>query len=770
MILTGIIYRVSTSKFQEIENQRIERNNRRVEAVFKDKFSQINSKLADWTIWDDTYLFLQNRNVDYIKSNLTQESFAASGIDEVLFIDQNGTLVTSFLLQKPDKDTGTNFPESTYKHFATGSALLKIPSDDDHGEGFIRTEDGLLLFVIRNVVKSNGTGITTGQVVFAKYFDTTLLSSVKSLTQFDASTAFWDDQNLPTDYKQVKDAYIKSGTTSFIKTLSDRTISGYYVIKDIFGEPQAIVRTDIKRDITLQGKGSVYLLGGIVIVAGIITAISNYLLLAEVVLKKVILIAKDVDSLGKGRVIDSRLQIGDVTDEIDKLRQKINIMLDSLQIEKQRTQSLIESGERQHSIEKTSQEKIRAAMLNLLEDGKMLERQLEEEKTNVEKKVEERTHELSDTKAKLSSSIENLPLGFLMTDINEKMIITNSLANKALTGKDETENLTRLKEILKGKIDLENYIKTCGTEKKSLIIPDVDLNSRIFQFLLSPVLTHETREECLGVVILIQDTTEAKILDRSKDEFFSIASHELRTPLTAIRGNTAMILEYFADTIKDPQLKSMIDDIHKSSIRLISIVNDFLNISRLEQQRMVYDLKQTDLDNVIKTTVGEYKVSGIPEHLSINYLPPQTPLPLVNADVDKVRQVLVNFLGNAIKFTHEGGVSISTEANDKFVRVLISDTGVGISPTQQNLLFHKFQQAGESLFTRDTAGGSGLGLYISKLMTEGMGGETKLERSEEGKGSTFSFTLPIATEENRVDRLAQIGLENPPSKLDNIQS
>jgi len=408
--------------------------------------------------------------------------------------------------------------------------------------------------------------------------------------------------------------------------------------------------------------------------------------------------------------------------------------------------------------EEGNQANIRSAMLNLLEDSKELEKALQEEKEGVEKKVEERTLELSNTKARLDSSIENLPLGFLMADIEEKIVVTNPLANTILKGKNEKENLEILKKILKDKLDLSRYIKNCGKEKKRQAFSDIEIEGRFFQFLLSPILTNNTSEVCIGVVILIQDITEAKILDRSKDEFFSIASHELRTPLTAIRGNTSMILEYYADAIKEPELKAMVDDIHASSIRLINIVNDFLNVSRLEQSRMVYDLKELELEKLIPEIIKEYDVTGSRRNLNIDFINPASPIPKVLADSEKVRQVLINLLGNAIKFTTKGGIKIDTSVDNKFVKILVTDTGRGIPLKQQSLLFHKFQQTGSSLFTRDTAGGSGLGLYISKMMAEGMGGSVALEKSEIDKGSTFSLSLPVATQKNKVNRLAELEL------------
>jgi len=119
--------------------------------------------------------------------------------------------------------------------------------------------------------------------------------------------------------------------------------------------------------------------------------------------------------------------------------------------------------------------------------------------------------------------------------------------------------------------------------------------------------------------------------------------------------------------------------------------------------------------------------------------------PNVYADSDRVKQVMYNLIGNAMKFTEHGAITVAIANLGEFLKITVSDTGTGISLEGQQLLFHKFQQTGKDILTRDTTRGTGLGLYICKLLTERMGGVICLEHSEVGKGSAFSFTLPIAT-------------------------
>ena len=141
----------------------------------------------------------------------------------------------------------------------------------------------------------------------------------------------------------------------------------------------------------------------------------------------------------------------------------------------------------------------------------------------------------------------------------------------------------------------------------------------------------------------------------------------------------------------------------------------------------------------------EYQVTGSRAKLSLELREPKESIPAVWADKDRVKQVLINFIGNGLKFTKQGGVFVDLVVEENgCVKVSVTDTGIGIAEENQQLLFRKFQQAESNIHTRDTTKGTGLGLYISKLITEGMGGNIALEKSEVGKGSIFSFTLPVA--------------------------
>ncbi|OGG04941.1 hypothetical protein A2Z33_06625 [Candidatus Gottesmanbacteria bacterium RBG_16_52_11] len=234
--------------------------------------------------------------------------------------------------------------------------------------------------------------------------------------------------------------------------------------------------------------------------------------------------------------------------------------------------------------------------------------------------------------------------------------------------------------------------------------------------------------------------TQLQELDKLKDEFVSLASHELRTPMTAIRGSLSTILEGYAGDIS-PQSKEFLTAAYNENDRLIRLVNNLLNISRIEAGRMNFAFQTLNLEEIISEVITNLQNVAKEKGLNLTYIR-EGPIPQVEADPDKVREVMINIIGNALKFTHKGGVTVRTKFDGRSVTTSITDTGSGIAKEDQDLLFKKFSQVQKTNYARPQ-GGTGLGLYICKIMVEGMRGKIWIE-STLGVGSTFYFSLPIS--------------------------
>lgn len=270
---------------------------------------------------------------------------------------------------------------------------------------------------------------------------------------------------------------------------------------------------------------------------------------------------------------------------------------------------------------------------------------------------------------------------------------------------------------------------------------------RLISNLLSSTYRLQDTQSSLGNITqeVYKMNLQLHQLDKLKDDFVSIASHELRTPMTAIRSYVWMALNR-SDVPLSEKLHRYLDRTFISTERLINLVNDMLNISRIESGRIEIIPKAFDIQLLVKDVVDEVNQKAAERKINIKSI--QLDLPQVFADPDKVHQVLLNLVGNALKFTPIGGeLDINYFSDGKMIEVSVKDSGVGISGDDLTRLFKKFGRLDNSYVAAATSGGTGLGLYISKSLVELMKGRIRAHSDGLGKGATFTFSLPVATPE-----------------------
>ncbi len=240
-----------------------------------------------------------------------------------------------------------------------------------------------------------------------------------------------------------------------------------------------------------------------------------------------------------------------------------------------------------------------------------------------------------------------------------------------------------------------------------------------------------------GAIVLLRDVRSEIETERIREDFFFIASHELRTPLTVMKGNLEMALE----VAPAGPLKITLVEALRSAGRLIRMVNDFLDAARLEHGSLAVRLEDAPLPDLVRQAVETLKPDAERKGLTVTYRP--TPgLQAVRMDSERTLQILLNLLGNSVRYTNSGQIEVWHEVHDGTVETLIRDSGIGVAPEHHEQLFTRFGQVERGL-TRVTSG-SGLGLYISRKLAEQMGGTVVLKQSALGQGSTFALVLPLA--------------------------
>lgn len=341
----------------------------------------------------------------------------------------------------------------------------------------------------------------------------------------------------------------------------------------------------------------------------------------------------------------------------------------------------------------------------------------------------------------LLSQIETIVFDELSEgELKQSMRQLDLTVSRVLKVKNEIIGLLLLGEKSSGEIYSEQDLRVIDilSPEMAVAIQNAQSYDKIKKF--NVILTEEVKKATFD---LQKANVKLKELDQLKDEFVSVASHELRTPMTAIRSYVWMALSR-SDVPLSEKLKRYLTRALISTERLINLVNDMLNISRIESGRVEIIPTPFSIVELAKEVYNEIELKAREKNIAIHIL--ASNVPEVFADPDKILQVFLNLLGNAMKFTPSGGdITISFFTDGRIVETSIKDTGVGISKEDIGHLFKKFGRLDNSYVAAATSGGTGLGLYICRTLIELSQGSIKAYSPGVGQGSVFSFTLPVAS-------------------------
>lgn len=252
----------------------------------------------------------------------------------------------------------------------------------------------------------------------------------------------------------------------------------------------------------------------------------------------------------------------------------------------------------------------------------------------------------------------------------------------------------------------------------------------------------------LGCIVVVHNMTRERELEIAKDNFLSIAAHQLRTPLGSIRWNMEMLLSGDVGKISE-EIKQVLMQIHGSNTRLIGLVNDLLNVSRIDQRRVSDKPEETDLVKVIKEAAKEIEPETVRRQVAIS-IKEKGKIPKIIIDGKRFREVIQNLLSNSVKYNkRDGKVNVFVEKLETKLKITIGDTGIGIPKKDQSKLFTKFFRAVNAISS--ATDGSGLGLFVVKSYIESWGGGVSF-KSEEGKGTTFVIFLPLKPKQHILDK------------------
>ncbi len=362
-------------------------------------------------------------------------------------------------------------------------------------------------------------------------------------------------------------------------------------------------------------------------------------------------------------------------------------------------------------------------------------------------------------KNKTNAIVENIIDPIIVLNSENKIELLNQSArtvfnfnenyNQAVISQKNNFSLNNFKDIIGSdyKVSRNNSEDENDTDEELTIV--INGQETTYRVVTAKVIDKDGEQ--LGIMKIFYNLTREKILDKLKSEFISIAAHQLRTPLSAIKWVIKMVLDGDAGKLNDEQ-EQLLKKGYKSNERIITLVNDMLNVSRIEEGRFGYAIKKNDLSLVLDTVLETLNELVAKKKIKLT-VSKESDFPLLNIDAKKMSLVLQNLIENAIKYTPEHGkINIKMRKDDRFVKIIIKDNGIGIPEADQHKLFSKFYRAENAL--RLQTEGSGLGLFIVRNVVKKHGGNINFE-SEEGVGTKFMITLPIdfepADDDKQID-------------------
>jgi signal transduction histidine kinase len=352
----------------------------------------------------------------------------------------------------------------------------------------------------------------------------------------------------------------------------------------------------------------------------------------------------------------------------------------------------------------------------------------------------------ADVRTDLAYACDALWQGLLLLDEQMNVTYANGAAAVFLRAKREAMTGAKITDFL-GDAQVVETIRGVATgqvrRRTSLEVkrPETEGGAAgVLRFSIRPV----RREDAAAALLIIEDITQQRVADEARNAFVAQATHELRTPLTNIRLYVEQAIEATGDEEEQKTIRSKaLDVINQESRRLERIVADMLSVSEIEAGSFKLRAGDVRLENLFDDLKSEYEAQAAEKKIGLLLrLPPK--LPVIKGDRDKIVLALHNLIGNAIKYTPEGGkVEVRVDTEGDRLKVEVADTGIGVTPEEQDLIFEKFYRAKDKRVSQIT--GTGLGLALAREVVRLHGGDITVQ-SQVDKGSTFTLTIPTLAE------------------------
>lgn len=683
--------------FRELEERSVQSSMQQTLKTLQNEIDALYGNARDYAVWDPTYAFIEQRNLEYIDTNVNTEALLNIRVSYVAFVNLSGDIVYARRQNIIDGQE-LPIPADLASFDGANASFLQVAAENKGISGVIVVDGQPMLIAAHPVLTSAGAGAPRGVLIMGRDLDAAELARLSTITGYNLSLIPTNKASSVSDFALARQL-MNNDAPIIVRPLSfaDDRIAGYAQIDDLRGGEGIILRIDVPRDILQYGlAASRYNLLILLLVTGAFAA-AILTLIERRVLSRIISLSTQVAHIGRSGDRQTRVApSGD--DEVARLGHAINRMLDDLD---QASQRLTHSESRYRQLVEISPEAI------IVHDG-------------------EQIIYINPAGAHLlghpntASLIGSPATPFLPTALHQAADDGVIRYERDLTLPDDSEVTLEL-----------------------VAAPFVADGKPAWQVVARNITERKQTEEALRNA---RDWAEEA--NRAKSRFLANMSHELRTPLTTIIGYADLI----AIATRNGEFDRIRDDITRvrnAGKHLLAIINDLLDLSKIEAGRMIIDVVPFSVRALAEDVVTGLETFAHNRNNTL-HLEIDPTIGLMHSDDVRVRQVLYNLVHNACKFTEHGSVAVTIARSDAahtahangrpaWITLTVSDTGIGMTDEQMARLFTEFTQADPT--TTRKYGGTGLGLALSRRLIHLLGGDITVT-SKPGVGTTFVVTLP----------------------------
>jgi len=701
--------------FIKLERTAAQMNVQRVLNAIGQDFAAMNGFTDDRATQDETYDAMPHPTPEFIHALLGSEvagSTQTRRYNFVILIDPSRHIIASRGFDLVTKQV-IDIPEGLNAHISLTDPIFQSAVEEGRVNGVLLLPNGPLLVVLYPVRRPKTRGPNRGFLLLARYLNSGGdLPGLEKTTRFSLSIHEAEGEALPEEFSDARRHLSKQGDI-YVRPLSDSSFAGYSLLDDIYGRPSLILKAEIPRGIYRQGQVSqLYFVGSLGITV-LVFGIAIMLLLDKSVISRLSALSTSVSAIASSGDASAHVDCPG-SDEISHLGSAINHMLESLQ----RSQREIQQTDQRY---RAFMDNIPAIALIKDQEGRIV--YMNEPLARI-------------YKIKQEDVLGKRIAGWIPEEIARKI-------------HEQDQEVIRTQRVMQ----YEQVIPTPDGVQQHRLSYKFPIEGPDGELLVGTVGV-DISDRIQTEEALHQAKEMAEAANRAKSEFLANMSHEIRTPLNGVVGMTELALA----TDLTPEQQEYLEAVKLSADSLLTVINDILDFSKIEAGKIDLEMIDFDLRDEMQMTMKTLSFRAVDKGLELLCEIASEVPEAVRGDSTRVRQVVVNLVGNAIKFTEAGEIAlrvsvIQGNGEDRLLDFTVSDTGVGISAEKLKTIFDPFTQADTS--TTRKYGGTGLGLSISVRLVRMMGGEMSVE-SEPG-GTKFHFTLPLVAGTKSVKKAPGTG-------------